>query len=208
MLGIDHQDYLKQRRDKVGNIANQMLMDIIQGITNRRKPKGKSVVVVDYDKSWSARFEEIRKELADALGGVAIRIEHVGSTSVPGLAAKPIIDIDVVIATREDLPKAIQCLQSIGYVHEGPLGIPDRDAFKYEGKEHLQAHHLYVCPTDSKELYRHVTFRDYLRKNPDAVKQYSDVKKEGANKFPHDIDAYIRYKDACVKDIYARCGLD
>ena len=105
------------------------------------------------------------------MGELALRIEHVGSTSVEGMSAKPCIDVDVVIPDRTCLKAAIERLASIGYVHEGNLGIEGREAFCYTGKPHLQLHHLYVCPADSEELRRHITFREFLRQNPDAVKQ-------------------------------------
>ena len=127
----------------------------------------KHVVVLPYDKKWKQDFEEIKKEISEVIGSFAIAIEHVGSTSVEGLAAKPIIDIDVVVKS-DDIKRAIEGLGSIGYVHEGNLGIEGREAFTYEGKEHLQTHHLYVCPEDSPELKRHLAFRDYLRDHKDG----------------------------------------
>lgn len=96
-----------------------------------------------------------------------------------GLSAKPIIDIDVVIQNVELLGDVIIALQKIGYTHEGNQGIPGREAFKYQDKEHLRKHHLYVCAKDSSELSRHIGFRDYLRKHPEAVAEYSKVKTEG-----------------------------
>jgi GrpB-like predicted nucleotidyltransferase (UPF0157 family) len=87
------------------------------------------VVIVDYDPSWPATFEQLRDRLAATLGRLAVAIEHVGSTAVPGLAAKPIIDLDVVIADRIDLPAVIQRLRTLGYLHEGDLGVPGREAF-------------------------------------------------------------------------------
>ena len=164
--------------------------------------KTKHIVVLPYDEKWEVAFEDIRKELSEALGDLALRIEHVGSTAVRGLSAKPIIDIDVVIDNRELLPQVIEALQSIGYTHEGDLGIPGREAFKYENKEHLMKHHLYVCSKDSAELKRHLSFRDYLRSHPEAVREYSRVKEEGAHLYPEDIDKYIEHKSPFIEGIY------
>ena len=97
----------------------------------------KHVVVLPYDEKWKQDFIVIKNEISQALGDVAISIEQVGSTSVEGLAAKPIIDLDVVVK-KETINDAISALQSIGYIHEGDLGIPGREAFAYDGKEHLQ----------------------------------------------------------------------
>lgn len=99
----------------------------------------KDIVVLPYQKEWKEDFQAIARELQIALGELALSIEHVGSTSVEGLAAKPIIDIDVVIA-RESFSQVKKSLAAISYSHEGNLGIEDREAFSYSGKDHLRAH--------------------------------------------------------------------
>lgn len=165
------------------------------------------VIVLPYDAAWAQDFISIRNELADALGDLALRIEHVGSTSVPGLSAKPIIDIDVVIRDYAVFDGAAAALQRIGYRHEGNLGIAGREAFGYEGKAHLREHHLYVCPADSPELKRHTAFRDYLRSHPEAVRRYSRIKEEGARLYPNDIDKYIEHKSPVIEQIYREIGI-
>ena len=167
----------------------------------------KKVIVVPYDKAWKSAFEEIKKEIERVIGDLIIGIEHVGSTSVEGLSAKPIIDIDVVIKDYSVFATVVQKLETIGYIHEGDLGIKDREAFKYSNKPHLQKHHLYVCPQYSEELHRHVTFRDYLKNNREAVKKYSLVKETAAILFPNEIEKYIDYKTPCIEELYMRCGL-
>lgn len=167
----------------------------------------KRVVVEPYDEAWKKDFAAIRDELDTVLKGLVLRIEHVGSTSVEGLSAKPVIDIDVVIGDRSILPEVISALESIGYSHEGDLGIPGREAFKYEGKDHLKKHHLYVCAQDAEELKRHITFRDYLRSDPDAVAEYSRIKEEGARLYPDDIDKYIEHKSPFIESVYKQIGL-
>ena len=164
------------------------------------------IVVLPYDEKWKQAFLDIKSELAPALGSLALSIEHVGSTSVPRLAAKPIIDIDVVVR-KTDVEAAIRALATIGYEHEGNGGIEGREMFKYSGKEHLMEHHLYMCPEDSRELKRHVLFRDYLRAHPDAVQAYSQIKKEAAELYPHDIDSYINHKGTVIEKIYKELGL-
>lgn len=168
---------------------------------------GKPVVVELYNEEWAADFSAVKAELDDALGSLALRIEHVGSTSVIGLSAKPIIDIDVVIRDASLLNDVIEALGKIGYVHEGDLGISGREAFKYEEKDHLRKHHLYVCSEDSSELKRHITFRDYLRTHHEAVREYSRIKEEGAALFPNDMDKYIEHKSPFIEKIYAEIGL-
>ena len=165
------------------------------------------VTVKPYDEKWSADFEAIRLELQGALGKLALAIEHVGSTSVVGLSAKPCIDIDVVIEDYSVLDEVVRALSNIGYVHEGDLGISGREAFDYSDKPHLAKHHLYVCPKDSAELKRHLAFRDFLRCNSAAVQKYSRIKEEAARLFPNDIDGYIAYKSPCIEELYEICGL-
>ena len=167
----------------------------------------RNIVVAPYDEKWKQCFEQIAGELSTALGELALSIEHIGSTSVEGLAAKPIIDIDVVIEDESKLNAVVGALAKIGYQHEGNCGIPGREAFGYEGKTHLMEHHLYVCPKNSPELRRHLSFRDYLRGHPEAVKEYSRIKEEAASLFPHDIDGYINHKGTLIEKIYREIGL-
>ena len=165
------------------------------------------VTVLPYDPAWKSDFEKIRKEIDRALGGLALGIEHVGSTSVEGMSAKPCIDIDVIIQDYSVFGDVVQRLEAIGYIHEGDLGIRGREAFKYSDKPHLKEHHLYVCPQDSGELRRHIVFRDFLRSHPEAVRKYSSVKETAARLFPDDIGKYIEYKSPCIEELYAMCGL-
>ena len=169
--------------------------------------KTKKVIVLPYDVAWESAFEAIRAEIQTALGDLMLGIEHVGSTSVKGMSAKPCIDIDVVIRDYSVFDAVVQKLDAIGYIHEGDLGIKDREAFKYTDKPHLMLHHLYVCPQDSEELRRHITFRDFLRRTPEAVRKYSLVKEKAAALFPDEIEQYIAFKAPCIEELYKECGL-
>ena len=167
----------------------------------------KRVVVVPYNEQWKTDFETIKQYLLPVVEDIIISIEHIGSTSVEGLFAKPIIDIDFVIKDYSVFDTVVEKLATLGYIHEGNLGIKDREAFDYKGNIDLPKHHLYVCPEFSVELHRHLAFRDYLRNNPDAVHKYSKVKEEGAKLFPDSIDDYIAYKSPCIEEIYKKCGV-
>ena len=164
-------------------------------------------VVLPYDVAWQSAFKKIKVEIEEAIGNLMIGIEHVGSTSVAGMSAKPCIDIDVIIKDYSVFAAVVDGLKAIGYIHEGNLGIEGPEAFRYTDKPHLQTHHLYVCPMDSKELHRHLVFRDFLRNNPEAVKKYSDVKEKAAKLFPDDIGKYVAYKSPCIEELYQLCGL-
>ena len=169
--------------------------------------RAKRVVVLPYDEAWKSAFEEIKREIEAVIGDKILGIEHVGSTSVQGMSAKPCIDMDVIIQDYSVFDEVVERLKSLGYSHEGNLGIKDREAFKYADKPHLLKHHLYVCPQHSEELHRHITFRDFLRSNPEAVQKYSAVKEKAAALFPNDIDQYIEYKSPCIEVLYSMCGL-
>ena len=112
-----------------------------------------------------------------------------------------------VSTVKNDLKEVIFLLENHGYIYEGDLGLKDREAFRYEGKEHLRIHHLYVCPQDSKELKRHLAFRNYLRNHPNTVKEYGKVKKEAAKLFPNDTQKYCMYKSQIIEKIYKEIGL-
>ncbi|MHB0886957.1 MAG: GrpB family protein [Bacillota bacterium] len=154
------------------------------------------VIIIDYDPEWPRRFAVLKARAASALGDLAVAIEHVGSTAVPGLAAKPIIDIDVVVGSAADVPPAIERLAAIGYVHEGEKGIPGREAFRWPAGE--ARHHLYLLARNNPELRRHLAFRDYLRAHPDAAREYGELKRRLAGRFRDDREAYTEGKTEFV----------
>jgi len=166
------------------------------------------VIVVPYDPAWKQDFEKIRLEILDAAADLIERIEHVGSTSVEGLWAKPIIDLDIVIRDRSVFDELTRRLRAIGYEHQGDLGIAGREAFRYDDKPHLRKHHLYAVTENARELRRHTAFRDYLRTHPEAAEEYARIKREGAEKYPENIDAYIAHKGPFIESIYAVCFPD
>jgi GrpB-like predicted nucleotidyltransferase (UPF0157 family) len=169
--------------------------------------KTEKVIVVSHDPKWNDEFEKIKSCLERVLKDSILAIEHVGSTSVEGLWAKPIIDIDVIIESYDKFEDVKSCLNSLGYYHEGDLGIKGREAFGYTEKQEFMTHHLYVCPRDSEELKRHITFRNYLRTHKEEREKYSEIKLQAATKYPTDIDRYIEAKSPCINEIYKKCGL-
>ena len=175
--------------------------------TNPGTAKTKRVEVVPYNPAWQVCFEELRQHLLSILSGQDIRVEHVGSTSVPSLAAKPILDVDVVLQGGTEFVRVKTALEANGYYHVGDLGIAGREAFKYDYKPQLMSHHLYVLYEDSDELKRHITFRDWLRSHPEDREAYAQSKIAAARQFPNNIDAYIDAKSDIIFDIYRRCGL-
>ena len=133
-------------------------------------------IIVNYDQSWPKLYHLFSKRFADSLGDITAAIEHIGSTAVPGLAAKPVIDIDVLLATSELLPTAIERLGRIGYSYQGNLGIADREAFRAPVSD--PPHHL-------------------------EAKTYGDLKMSLAEKFREDRNAYLAGKTEFVAKLTA-----
>jgi GrpB-like predicted nucleotidyltransferase (UPF0157 family) len=165
----------------------------------------RTIAVVDYDPSWPEAFERLRSHVWAVLSDVAVGIEHVGSTAVPGLAAKPVIDIDIVVRDEVGVASAIGRLATLGYVHRGNLGIEGREAFA-NPPTGLPEHNLYVCPAGSVALGNHLAVRDYLRAHPGTAQRYGDLKKQLATTCPHDIDSYIDGKTAFILAILRGAG--
>jgi GrpB-like predicted nucleotidyltransferase (UPF0157 family) len=165
-----------------------------------------SITISNYDSNWPILFQCLRKRIADALGDMIAAIEHVGSTAVPNLAAKPIIDIDVLLASETMLPVAIERLAGLGYIHRGNLGIPEREAFFAPASD--PPHHLYLCPPCSAEFRKHVAFRDYMRAHPKDVKIYAELKLSLAQRYRDDRPAYNAAKTEFVTELTRRAIAD
>ncbi len=163
------------------------------------------VHVVAYDPEWPRIFERIRSYVWPAVRDVAFDVEHVGSTSVPGLRGKPVVDACIVVASSREVQACIERLASIGYVHRGNLGVPEREAFRHP--DELPRHHLYLSPRESLSLKNHLGFRDYLRSHPEAAREYGELKASLARRFPADMDSYIVGKTDFVLRILGAIGL-
>jgi GrpB-like predicted nucleotidyltransferase (UPF0157 family) len=163
-------------------------------------------LVEKYNPEWPEWFEEIKAFLGEKVTQACIRIEHVGSTSVPEMTAKPIIDLILVIEPQ-DFEEIKSLLVERGYYHEGDLGINEREAFDLEDvsvKSSLPCHHLYVCPKDSTELKKEIAFRDFLRQNKEYIERLSELKWSLAEAFNNDRGAYMEGKAALCKEITER----
>lgn len=163
------------------------------------------MLIQEYRESWIEDFKAIKSVINDALMNLNISIEHIGSTSVPKLAAKPIIDIDIVYGNDILFETVKKGLEKIGYYHNGNQGIINREVFKrgmWEYKHQILdaiTHHLYVCPVDSEELQRHIRFRNYLIANETARTEYQQLKYEIAVAANQDKKQY-----AVLKEVEAR----
>jgi len=167
-----------------------------------RRGKWLSPIVVEpYNPLWEREFERLYEYITGTLGGLAVAVHHVGSTSVGGLAAKPIIDIDIEIASYDVFPQVCEKLVEAGWRHDGDYGISEREAFTPIKPLNFIRHHLYVCPSNSAEMRRHLALRDYLRENKISSDEYGKLKQQLAEQHVNDIDAYIDGKSAFIKKI-------
>ena len=163
--------------------------------------ENESFELSDYDPGWAQRFEEESALLDVALGDDVIDIKHVGSTSVPGLRAKPIIDILVAVELFGDIASYSERLAPLGYTHQQHIADDER-LFFWKGTP--RTHHLHIVEYATWEHQRHIIFRDYLRKHPDIARRYTQIKEELASAFKNDRPAYTRGKTAFIKAIMDR----
>ena len=154
--------------------------------------------VAEYDPTWPGMFERLRDRLDAALAGVAHVTEHVGSTAVHGLAAKPIIDVDVVVADETAVGPAVRALAAAGWQPEGDLGIEGREAFLPPAD--AAYHHLYLVVAGSRPHRDHIDLRDFLRMHPGHAARYGALKRQLAVLLETDREAYTRGKEEMITE--------
>jgi GrpB-like predicted nucleotidyltransferase (UPF0157 family) len=159
----------------------------------------RKVEVVPYRSDWPQQFAAEAKELKAVFGAQMLSIHHFGSTSIPGISAKPIIDILVIVRDIDSVDTLSSKLEALGYYAVGEYGISGRRFF-YKGSSDLRTHHLHVYETGNPHILRHLVFRDYMRCHPISARDYARLKEELAREFPEDMDQYIAGKNAFVKE--------
>jgi putative glutamine amidotransferase len=192
--------------------AQQSLFDALSNLARWRGTRARPGVrggrsreyrLVDYDPAWPAMFEEEAAAIRAALGDVAVRIEHVGSTAVPGVAAKPIIDIQVSVDSMTPRDRFVEPLVALGYGFV-PDPIEVEHAYFKKDLNGTRTYQIHVCPTDSEWERRHLAFRDHLRASPDDATRYAELKRRLAAEHPSDIMTYIDGKTAFIREIEER----
>ena len=161
----------------------------------------RTILIDSYNSQWKTEFQKIKNMLYPYISDIIVDIVHVGSTSVPGLPAKPIIDFIIIIDSYDEFPELMKRLEPFGYQHDGDGGIPGRERIKGGLYDGFMDYHMYVCPKHSEELRRQILFRDYLTKYPETAKIYGDLKIRLSQQFPHDIDGYTDGKHEFVENI-------
>jgi GrpB-like predicted nucleotidyltransferase (UPF0157 family) len=161
----------------------------------------RKVDVVPPDPKWREAFEIESKQVADALGENVVAIHHIGSTAIPGIYAKPIIDL---LAEVKDLMKVDEqnlSMISLGYEVMGEFGIPGRRYFYKKNREGVRTYHIHTFLVGSEQVERHLRFRDYMIAHPEDAQRYSELKRRLAREYPANIDDYINGKNGFVEEI-------
>jgi GrpB-like predicted nucleotidyltransferase (UPF0157 family)/gluconate kinase len=181
--------------------SDQTAEETVEEILARTPSPSHPVVVSEYDDDWPALFRQIAEPVRRALEDIVVAVEHVGSTSVRGLAAKPVIDVDVVVRSAEDVPVATELLRQLGYVYQGDKGIAGREAFMWP--PHAPRHHLYVVVANSEPHADHLQFRDYLRQHPEVAREYAELKRTLADQHSGDRERYTEAKAEFISRVLA-----
>jgi GrpB-like predicted nucleotidyltransferase (UPF0157 family) len=162
-----------------------------------------AIRIVEYDPDWPALADAEVRAITQGLGGVAVQVEHVGSTAVPGLAAKPILDLQLSVEVIEPRERYAGPLERLGYLFVPAPESPDYHLFA-KPPERPRTHHLHVCAAGSEHEFRHIAVRDFLRAHPDEAARYAGLKREVAARHPQDRLAYIEGKEAYVTALERR----
>jgi GrpB-like predicted nucleotidyltransferase (UPF0157 family) len=159
------------------------------------------VAIVQYDSRWPLAFAAASKEIAVALGENLLEIHHIGSTSIPNLCAKPVIDMLAVVADIETVDRHNSQMAALGYEAKGEFGIPGRRFFRRDDPPGVRTHQVHAFQNGSPDVDRHLAFRDFLRGHREIALQYGELKQKLAALHPNDIEAYMDGKDAFIKEI-------
>lgn len=158
------------------------------------------VQVVPPDPNWKDRFDAEANCIRSSLGDVVVKVHHIGSTSIPDIYAKPVIDILLEVTDVEDLDDHASALAALGYEAKGEFGIPGRRYFRKNSEAGIRIHQIHAFESLSEGLLRHLAFRDYMIAHPTLAQAYSDLKRRLASEFPDDIEAYMDGKDSFIKE--------
>ena len=156
----------------------------------------REIRIVAYDPAWPDAYAEEATMIRAALGDLLVRAHHIGSTAVPGLAAKPVIDICLEVRDLAQLDALDDAMRALGYVPRGEFGIPDRRYYPKGGDD--RTHHVHAFVVGDPHVEKHLAFRDYLRAHPAIVEEYAAIKAEGSTKYLHDPEGYQAHKHAFI----------
>ena len=161
----------------------------------------RKVEVVPHDPQWRDAFEAEAKHVAAALSGNVVAVHHIGSTAIPDIYAKPVIDLLVEVRHITEVDVRSSAMESLGYEVMGEFGIPGRRYFRKDDREGIRTHQVHAFEAGSAEVERHLAFRDYMIAHPGDAQKYGELKKRLAEEHPQSIDGYMDGKDGFIKEI-------
>jgi putative glutamine amidotransferase len=208
MLGVQWHPEDTAQRDPAqqalfGALVNLAHLRGTRAVAGVRGGRSRSYLVADYDPEWSDMFEREAARIRKTLGAVAVRIEHVGSTAVPGLAAKPVIDIQVSVERMVPRERFVAPLETLGYEFVADPTDTEHEYFKKDVRG-VRTHQIHVCPVGSEWERRHLAFRDYLRAHPEDSARYAELKRLLADRHPNDVMAYVDAKTPFIRELEGR----
>lgn len=164
------------------------------------------VQVVAHNPRWHSAFEVEGNRISRALGDIVVRLHHIGSTAIPGIFAKPIIDILLEVTDVAELDARSSVMEALGYEVIGEFGLPGRRYFRKDDTRGLRTHQVHAFQGSNSEIQRHLAFRDYMIAHPAEAQEYSDLKRKLLREHPGDIEAYMDGKEPFIKDREARAS--
>ena len=172
---------------------------------NISKIDKRRVGVASYNPNWKNMYKEESEKIKNILNDIIIDIHHIGSTAIPGIKAKPVIDILVEVKDIEEVDQYNHKMEELGYEAMGEYGIPKRRFFR-KG-ENNRTHHIHIFQTGNEEIERHINFKEYLIAHPDKAREYSKLKEELVNKYTYDVENYTNSKSDFIKEIDRKAKL-
>lgn len=162
------------------------------------------IYMVPHDPQWQQEFKQEADRIAAALGSNVVTVHHIGSTAIPTIYAKPVIDLLLVVQDLAALDEKQPLMEALGYEALGEFGIPGRRYFRRDNEFGDRTHQVHAFENGSPQIQRHLAFREYMIASPDAAQEYSDLKRGLAAKYPNDIESYMDGKDEFIREIDRR----
>ena len=164
------------------------------------------VEVVPHNPRWRAAFEAEAERVAAALGENVVAVHHIGSTAIPGIYAKPVLDLLVEVRDIAEVDGRSPAMESLGYEVLGEFGIPGRRYFRKDDREGIRTHQVHAFGAGSAQVERHLAFRDYMIAHPAEAQRYSELKRRLAEEHPQSFEGYMDGKDAFIKEMDRRAA--
>jgi len=172
---------------------------------NISKTYKRRVGIVSYNPNWKEIYKEESKKIKNVLSDIIVDIHHIGSTAIPGIKAKPVIDILVEVKDIEAVDRYNNKMEELGYEVMGEYGIPKRRFFRKGGNN--RTHHIHIFQVGNEEIERHINFKEYLIAHPDKAREYSKLKEKLTNKYTYDVENYTNGKSDFIKEIDRKAKL-